>query len=301
MSTTPTNARVEAAAVIRRRRVESLRIIRDLLRIRLAVVGLAILFICVVCAIFAPQIAPYDPYETRGDRLLLPAMRAHLLGTDHLGRDTLSRLIFGARVALVVSVGAIGLSTVVGMPMGLIAGYSRGWIDAVTMRICDALVSYPSLVLATAFVGVLGPTITNVVVAIGIAHVPWIARVVRSQALSVREHDYVTAARSLGARTPRVLFLHVWPNCTAPVIVQGSLGMAYAVLTEAGLGFLGVGIQVPTPTWGNMLQYAFGYLAQDPILSIAPGVAIFLLVLGFNFVGDALRDVLDPRLRGVIH
>jgi ABC-type dipeptide/oligopeptide/nickel transport system permease subunit len=225
--------------------------------------------------------------------------RVFPLGTDRLGRDTLSRVIWGSRVALIISVGAVGLGVVIGTPIGLVSAYARGWFDEVMMRIMDGIVSFPSLIIAIALVAVLGGSLINVIMAIGSANIPWIARVVRSQALSVRELDYVKAARAIGAKDMRIIALHLWPNCTAPVIVQGTLGMAYAILTEAGLGFLGLSVPPPTPTWGNMLQYAFPLLDIAPLLSIVPGAAIFLLVLAFNFVGDALRDILDPRLRGL--
>jgi peptide/nickel transport system permease protein len=182
----------------------------------------------------------------------------------------------------------------------LISAFFRGWLDEIIMRFMDALVSFPSLILAVGLIAVMGSTLTNVIIAIGVANVPWMARVVRSQALSVREQDYVNSARAIGLGNPRIIIKYIWPNSAAPVIVQSTLGMAYAVLTEAALGFIGIGVQPPTPTWGNMLRYAFALLDRSPILSITPGIAIFLLILAFNFIGDALRDVLDPRLKGVI-
>lgn len=274
--------------------------VRRLLRIPAACFGFTVIFIVIICAIFSPWVAPHDPLAQDPDQSLAGPSWSHPLGTDKLGRDTLSRIIYGARIALVVSIGAVGLGIVIGVPIGLVSAYARGWVDEIVMRIMDALVSFPSLIIAVALVAVLGSTLTNVIIAIGVANIPWMARVVRSQALSVREREYVTAVRALGAGAPRIIFRHIWPNCAAPVIVQGTLGMAYAILAEAALGFLGIGVQPPTPTWGNMLQHAFTLLDLAPRLSIAPGVAIFLMVLAFNFVGDALRDVLDPRLRGLI-
>ena len=265
----------------------------------LAVFGFAVVVVIVFCAIFAPLIAPYDP-NFQSKHYLTPPSKEFLLGTDQIGRDVLSRIIFGSRIALLVSVGAVGLGVVIGMPIGLIAGTTKGWVDSVLMRIMDGLLAFPSLIIAMGLVAVLGSTLVNVIVAIGVANVPFIARVVRSQALSVREQVYVTAARSIGGSDWRIIFRHIMPNCFAPVIVQGTLGMAYAILTEATLGFLGIGVPPPTATWGNMLLIAYPVLQRAPYLSIVPGVAIFLLVLAFNFVGDALRDVLDPRLRGFI-
>jgi len=265
----------------------------------LAVFGFAVVLIIVLCAIFAPLISPYDP-KFQSKHYLSPPSKEFLLGTDQIGRDVLSRTIYGSRIALLVSVGAVGLGVIVGMPIGLVAGTARGWTDSVLMRIMDGLLAFPSLIIAMGLVAVLGSTLFNVIIAIGIANVPFIARVVRSQALSVREQVFVTAARSVGGSDWRIIFRHIMPNCFAPVIVQGTLGMAYAILTEATLGFLGIGVPPPTSTWGNMLLVAYPVLARAPYLSIVPGVAIFLLVLAFNFVGDALRDVLDPRLRGYI-
>jgi ABC-type dipeptide/oligopeptide/nickel transport system permease subunit len=235
------------------------------------------------------------------DRLLSGVSMEHWLGSDQMGRDTLSRLLYGARVALIVSFGAIGLGVLIGVPLGLVSVYFRGFIDDVIMRIMDALVVFPSLLIAVGLAAALGGSLTTVILAIGIANVPWMARVVRSQGLSIRELDFVAAAEAGGMGQFRIIFKHILPNSLAPVIVQCTLSMGYAVLTEAALGFIGVGIQPPVPTWGNMLQQAFPMLEQQALLSVVPGLAIFLLVLSFNFVGDALRDVLDPRLRGVIH
>jgi len=201
---------------------------------------------------------------------------------------------------MVVSLGAVGFGAVIGTSLGLISAYAGRRIDEVIMRVMDALFAFPSLIIAIALVAVLGASLFNLVIAIGVANIPWMARIARSQALAIKELVYVEAARTVGARNRRILFLHIWPNCTAPVIVQSTLGMAYAIMAEASLSFLGLGVPPPTPTWGTMLRASFPLLRMDPLLSIVPGVAIFLLVLAFNFVGDALRDVLDPRLRGLI-
>ncbi|MDD5189672.1 MAG: ABC transporter permease [Dehalococcoidales bacterium] len=271
---------------------------KRLMKIPLAVFGFIVIILIVFCAIFAPLISPYDP-NAQSKNYLKPPSSTNLLGTDQLGRDVLTRTIFGSRIALIVSLGAVSLGIVIGVPLGLIAGNSRGWVDEVIMRLMDALLSFPSLIIAIGLVAVLGSTLLNVILAIGIANVPFIARIVRAQALSVREQPYIMASHSIGASSWRVIFRHILPNSMAPVIVQGTLGMAYAILTEAALGFLGLGVPPPTPTWGNMLQFAFPVLDRAAYLSIVPGIAIFLLVLAFNFTGDALRDVLDPRLRGL--
>ena len=235
------------------------------------------------------------------DYLLSGLSSEHLLGTDQLGRDTLSRLIYGARIALLVSVGSIGLGALIGVPLGLIAVYFGGWTDDIIMRLMDSLVVFPSLLIAVALAAALGGSVTTIIIAIGVANVPWMARVIRSQGLSIREMDFVAAAEAGGMSPARIIFRHILPNSLAPVIVQSTLSMGYAVLVEATLGFIGVGVRPPTPTWGNMLYDAFPMLEQQPMLSIFPGLAIFLLVLSFNFVGDALRDVLDPRLKGITH
>jgi len=280
-------------------RIPFLPTLQRLLRVRLAGPALAIILVFTACAVFAPLLAPYGPNEQNPYAGLQDPSWSHPLGTDQPGRDVLSRLIYGSRVSLGIGVGAVLFGVVIGMPIGLVSGYLRGATDEVLMRMMDALVSFPGLILALALVAALGPSILNLIIAIGVANVPWIARVVRSQVLSIRELDYIQAARVLGGRDLRIMFVHILPNTLPPVIVQSTLGMGYAVLAEAALSFLGVGVRPPTATWGSMLQFAFGLIYIVPLLSIVPGVAIFLLVLAFNLIGDALRDVLDPRLRGV--
>lgn len=257
-----------------------------------------IIVIFAVCAVLASVLAPYSPREQRSAEALESPSVKHPLGTDNLGRDMLSRMMYGARVSLGIGFGAVVLGLAVGVPLGLIAGYQRGFTDEVIMRLMEIQIAFPGLIFALALVSTLGPSVRNLLIAIGIAGVPGVARLVRAQVLSVRERDYVLAARALGAGSARILLRHIWPNCTAPVIVAATLSMGYAVLAEASLSFLGVGVRPPTPTWGSMLQFSFGYLSIAPYLSIVPGVAIFLLVLSFNLLGDALRDALDPSLRG---
>jgi peptide/nickel transport system permease protein len=221
------------------------------------------------------------------------------LGTDELGRDTLTRVMFGAQASLEVGILAVGISLVLGSLLGLVAGYVRGPTDATLMRIMDGLLALPTLVLALAITAMLGPSLNNAMLAIGITGVPVFARLVRGQVLAVREQDFVQAARSLGAGHLRMIRRHILPNVSSPIVVQASLAMPTAILAEAGLSFLGLGVQPPTPSWGGMLNTAKGYLQQDAWLAVAPGVAIFVTVLGFNFLGDALRDALDPRLRRI--
>lgn len=267
---------------------------RKLLRVRMAGFSLTVVVIVILMALLAPVISPHDP-TLAGPDPLAPISWDHWLGTDQLGRDVLSQIIWGARIALAVSIGSILLGTVVGGALGLISGFMRGIVDEIVMRAMDALVAFPGLILALALASALRPSLTTVIIAIAVANIPWIARIARSQALGIRETDYVMAARALGAGPGRVLLRHVLPNSLAPILVQSTLGMGYAVLAAAGLSFLGAGVPPPTPDWGSMVQFSFGLLADYPILSIAPGLAIFLLVLSFNLLGDALRDVLDPR------
>ena len=290
-----------AAAGRPRPRARPLRgIVRRMARSPTAAFGLVVLAVVFAAAIFAPWLAPRDPQEMDFSAMLSGSTATHWLGSDQMGRDTLSRLIWGSRVALIVSFGAVGLGVLIGIPLGLLTVRFRGWVDDLLMRAMDALVVFPSLLIAVALAAAMGASLTTVILAIGLANVPWMARVVRSQGLSIREQDFIAAAEAGGLSHARIIFRHILPNSLAPVIVQSTLSMGYAVLTEAALGFIGVGVQPPTPTWGNMLQAAFPLLERQPLLSIVPGIAVFLLVLAFNFIGDALRDILDPRLKGVI-
>jgi peptide/nickel transport system permease protein len=261
-------------------------------------VALMVVVLLGLVALFAPVLAPYDPLEQDYNALLSPPSSAHLLGTDQVGRDLLSRIIYGTRISFLVGVVSVGIAIAIGMPLGLIAGYTRGVFDEVTMRVMDALIAFPSLILALALVAVMEPNLITVMAAIGVTSVPLFSRLVRSQVLSLRERDYVGAAYALGAGDGRIMFRHILPNALSPVIVQATLGLGFAVLAEASLGFLGVGVQPPTPTWGSSLNQGAPLLEQAPWLSIFPGLAIFILVLSFNLLGDALRDQLDPRLRG---
>lgn len=276
-------------------------VLGKLFRIPPAVFGVVVITLTVFAALSAPWIVPIDPEEMDFDHLLSGISAEHWLGSDQMGRDTLARLITGAQVALMVSLGAVGLGVLIGVPLGLLSVYFRGFVDDAIMRLMDSLAVFPSLLIAVGLAAAVGGSLTTVILAIGLANVPWMARVIRSQGLSIRELDYVAAAEAGGMSHLRIIIKHILPNSVAPVIVQSTLSMGYAVLTEAALGFIGVGIQPPTPTWGNMLQQAFPMLDQQPLLSVVPGLAIFVLVLAFNFVGDAVRDVLDPRLKGVIH
>ncbi len=275
-------------------------VVGRLIRTPRAVFGAVVILVVLIGALGADWLMPFDSEDMDFDSLLLGPSWPHVLGTDQLGRDTFSRLILGTQVALQVSIGAVGLGVLLGVPLGLVSVTIGGWVDDVIMRIMDAIVVFPALLVAVALAAAIGNSLGTVILAIGVANVPWLARITRSQALALRELDFVAAAQASGTSTIKIMVRHILPNAVAPVIVQATLGMGYAVLAEAALGFIGVGVTPPTPTWGNMLQAAFPFLEKQPALSVAPGVAIFLLVLAFNLLGDALRDILDPRLRGVV-
>ena len=272
--------------------------LRILFETRLVGIGLTISAIVLFCALAAPLIAPYDPNEQDYLAIADPPSAAHLLGTDDLGRDVLSRIIYGSRVSLQVGLIAVGIAVAVGVTSGLVAGYAGGPLDDVIMRVIDAIQAFPSLILALAITAALGPSIGNAMVAIGFVATPGIARLTRGQTLSVRERDFVAAARVCGATPLAIIRHHIWPNVTAPIVVQASLLMGTAIVTEAALSFLGVGVQPPTPSWGAMLRTGSQYLEIAPWIGMASGAAIFLTVLAFNFVGDGLRRALDPRLAG---
>ena len=260
-------------------------------------IGLSVIGLMIFLALTADFLTPYDPNYQDYNQLLQPPSADHPFGTDQVGRDVYSRVIYGTRISLLVGVIAVGIGMTAGVLLGLVAGLYRGWTDEVIMRVMDAIHAFPALVLALAITAALGTGIVNIMIAIGIVYMPSYARLVRGQVLSVRERDFVTAATLLGASMPRLMFLHIWPNVTAPIIVQASLNVSTAILTEASLSFLGLGVRPPTPSWGSSLQGGYQYLSTAPWLSIYPGIAIFIAVLAFNLFGDGLRQLLDPRLR----
>jgi peptide/nickel transport system permease protein len=263
---------------------------------RIALLGLCLILIVVVVGVFAPLIAPYDPTKLVATPLLAPS-REYLLGTDHLGRDVFSRIVFGARVSLMVGISAQVLSAVIGVPAGLVAGYYGGRVDHLVMRIVDVFMSFPYILLALMIASVLGPGLQNVILALGITGWTTMCRISRVQALSLREGTFVESSRCIGASDLRILGHHILPNSIAPILVVLTLGMATAITGEASLSFLGMGIKPPEPSWGGILSESRGYLFQSATLPVFPGVAIMMAVLGFNLVGDGLRDALDPRLR----
>lgn len=262
--------------------------------------GLIVILILIVTAIFAPLIAPYDPYKQDLDNILSTPNSEHLLGTDSLGRDTLSRIIYGSRSSLLVGVVAIFLAAAIGMLLGLIAGYFGGVTNMAIMRFIDALMTIPMILLALTIGALLGGGLKNVIFALGISMIPPYARLMCAQALSIKQNDYVIAGRAIGAKNSRIMLRHVAPNCFPPLIVLMTMMMGSAILAEAGLSFLGIGINPPGAAWGAMVNEGYRYLLTVPVLSFAPGLAIMLVVFAFNMVGDGLRDALDPRLRGTL-
>lgn len=275
-------------------------IIRVWLSRKVVAFGTTIILMLVLTAILGPLFAPYDPYKTNlGKTLHLPS-RAHLLGTDALGRDILSRVIFGTQTSLEVGIIAVGLAAVTGMLLGLFAGYFGGWLESIIMRFIDAQMAFPPIVLALSLAFVLGGGLFNCMIAVGVAMMPSYVRLTRAQVLSIKETDYVMAARVIGSSNMRIIFRHILHNVFPPLLVLITMNMGSAILSEASLSFLGVGIKPPGAAWGSMLQEGYQHLFTHPHMSFAPGLCILLVVLGFNLMGDGLRDALDPRLRGTL-
>ncbi|MCS7173854.1 MAG: ABC transporter permease [Armatimonadetes bacterium] len=282
------------------RGVVSARVRRVLFSRPLVVFGLVVVGMFLASALFAPLLAPYDPYAQDLRNVLQRPSAEHWLGTDALGRDVLSRLIYGARTSLIVAVGAVLMGGAAGVILGLIAGFVGGRIGVFIMRCMDALMAMPPLVFTLVITSLLGAGVRNVMVALAVAFIPGYTRLTFGQTLSVKENEYVLAARALGASTSRIMFRHILPNCLSPLIVQASLSLGGAMLIEGSLSFLGVGIKPPTPAWGSMVLEGYRFLTSFPILSLAPGLALMIVVFAFNMVGDGIRDALDPRLRGVV-
>ena len=266
----------------------------------IVIFGTLVILLFILTALFAPFLAPYDAYEQDLNKSLLQPGREHFLGTDSLGRDTLSRLIYGSRNSLMVGVVALVIAATIGITMGLLAGYFGGWVYTIIMRFIDSLMCFPMILLALLIATLLGGGVKNVMVALGIAMLPGYARLMCGQVLSVKENDYVLAEHSAGASDVRIMLRHVLPNCLPPLLVLLTMQIGAAILAEAGLSFLGVGIEPPAAAWGLMVSDGRYYLMTNPVLSFAPGLAIMLVVFAFNMVGDGLRDALDPRLRGTL-
>ncbi|HLW48385.1 MAG TPA: ABC transporter permease [bacterium] len=287
-----------AAAAAARDRRGALRLARRFARNRLALAGVVVFAVVLLAALLAPWIAPYSPTKTDFTSYLQPpGSGRHLLGTDELGRDVFSRIIFGSRASLEAGVIAVGLGMIVGVPLGLVAGFYGGRLEDVLMRFTDAMLCFPPLVLSLAVAAVLGPGLGKAMIAIAVVLMPVFMRLMRAQVLAERGREYVDAARVLGAADRRIIWRHLLPNSVAPIVVQGSLNVAGAIITEATLSFLGLGTQPPTPSWGSMLNAAQQYLTQAPWLSIWPGIAIAVTVFAVNVAGDGIREIWDPRTR----
>lgn len=267
----------------------------QMLRNPVVLACLLVLLALVVCALFGQWIAPYGANQTNVPAAFTPPGREHLLGTDDLGRDVFSRVVLSAGATLKVSLLSVGIAMVVGVPLGLVSGFFRGWLDAVIMRVVDTMFAFPVMLLAIAIVAVLGPGLNTAIIAIGVVYTPIFARVTRGSVLQVREEPYIRAQRALGAGNTRIIVRHVLPNVSAPIIVQTSLSFAFAILSEAALSFLGLGVQPPEPSWGRMLFDAKEFMHLGWWMGVFPGLAIFVTVLAFNLLGDSLRDVLDPK------
>lgn len=280
-----------------RQRLSTSPVWRAFRRSRAAIIGLVIIGVFLLTAVFAPLIAPHNPIAfSLGDQLL-PASATHPLGTDELGRDVLSRLIWGSRITLLMTVGAVLLALVTGAFLGIVAGYRGGWVDTAIMRCIDVLLAIPTFLLAVAIIAALGANAINVILAVGIGSMPAFARIARGSTIAVKQEDYVTAVRSVGASSHRIMWRHILPNVSSALLVQTTLRLATAVLTASGLSFLGLGPQPPTAEWGAMLSTGRNYLTSSPQLATIPGIAILLVTIGFNLLGDGLRDALDPRLK----
>ncbi|MDD4836073.1 MAG: ABC transporter permease [Dethiosulfovibrio sp.] len=270
---------------------------RRLSRSKTAIIGLFIVGLYVLTAIFGPYLAPHDPIAQDLSKTFLAPSAQHLMGCDEFGRDIFSRIIHGARVSLIIQFNSVVIALVIGIALGAMGGYFGGLVDEIIMRLMDVMLAFPGMLLALAIVAMLGPNLTNLIVAIGIYSVPQFARVTRGAVISVKKNEYVTAAKAIGESDFSIITRYVLPNALSPIIVQTTLRMATVLLTAAGLGFLGLGVQPPTPEWGTMLSGARMYLRTAPFVAFFPGLAIMLVVLGFNFFGDGLQDALNPRLK----
>ena len=279
---------------------ESRRFLRVFFSRKIVLFGTIVIVAMIVLAIFAPFIAPYDPNKVDMANRLLPPSFHNLLGTDFYGRDTLTRVIFGTRISLLIGVAAVIMAAIVGMGLGLIAGYIGGNTNSIIMRIMDALMAFPGLLLVLIIASMLGNGLRNVIIALSIGMIPGFARLTRGQVISLIENDYILASRSMGAGNFRIMLFHLLPNCFPVLIVSVTMLLGMTILAEAGLSFLGAGVPPPTASWGSMVSDGYKFITTNPILSIAPGIAVMLLVFAFNMAGDGLRDALDPRLRGLL-
>lgn len=290
----------EDISEIRPRVSEFRRFIRVFTSRRIVVFGSIVILLFLIVSAFGYFMTPYDPNHQELDQILASPSTKHLLGTDDFGRDVLSRLIIGSHYSLMVGVVALGIASVMGMIAGLVAAYFGGWVNVIVMRFVDALMAFPLIVLAMLIAAVIGGGLRNIMIALGIGMIPGYARLMCGLVLSAKENDYVLAERSLGSGDLRILFGHILPNCFPPIIVLITMQIGAAILAEAGLSYLGIGITPPAPSWGAMVSGGYKYILTNPFISFAPGMAIMIVVFSFNMVGDGLRDALDPRLRGVL-
>lgn len=297
LATTLSTALQQGKRQPQRRAARGVEFIRRVLRNRLAAIGVLIVGGLLVAALLAPWLAPYDPEVQFSDAARQPPSADYFFGTDNIGRDNFSRILYGTRVSLLVGVASMLFASVLGVMLGLAAGYYGGWLDTVIMRTMDALLAFPAVLLAIFIIAVLGPSLLNAILAVGIVYTPTFARLIRASALAIHAKEYMESARAIGLRDGQIMRRVILLNSLSPLVVQFSLGVGYAILVEAGLSFLGLGVQPPTPAWGSMLGYGRNYMAMAPWLTAFPGLAIFVTVLGFNFVGDGLREALDPHMR----
>jgi peptide/nickel transport system permease protein len=290
----------QGIAEVPARKSEFRRSLKVMFGSKVVIFGMALIFIFLFLSAFAPFVSPQDPYAQTLDQALKQPSSQHWLGTDAFGRDTLSRLLYGAKVSLMVGIVAVSIASIIGILLGLIAGYFGGWTDNAIMRIMDTLMALPPIVLMLAIAAALGGGLINIMISVGIGMIPSYARLMYGQVRTLKENDYILAARVIGAGDFRIMLSHLLPNAFPPLIVLITLNMGTAILMEATLSFIGIGISPPTAAWGSMVNDGYRYLLSNPVLSFAPGVAILLVVLAFNLVGDGLRDALDPRLRGTL-
>lgn len=292
----------ERASVIRpaRRTGELRRVVRVLVSRKLVVFALFIIFLLLVAVIFAPVLTPYDPYKTNLSENLEQPSWSHPLGTDEVGRDVLTRMLYGARISLLIGLVVVVLAAAIGTILGAIAGYYERWLGSVIMRVMDALMSIPMILLALLIAALLGGGMVNLMIALSIALIPGYARLMHGQVIMVKQNDYILAERAIGSRGLHIMLRHLLPNCLPQILVVMAMMLGGAILAEAGLSFLGIGLKPPTPAWGSMVTEGLQYLETHPVMCFAPGIAVMLVVFAFNMLGDGLRDALDPRLRGTI-
>ncbi|WP_083675303.1 nickel transporter permease [Paenibacillus sp. FSL R5-0490] len=287
----------KAPVPVSKRKAKGADLAKALIKNKMSLVGGSIVLIYIILAVLAPLISPYDPYEIDLVNKLQPPSADHIMGTDDKGRDIFSRILYGSQLSLAVGFVSVFIGALFGIVLGIISGYYGGWVDTIIMRFIDVLLAFPGLLLALAIVSALGPSLINVMIAVGVFSIPTFARIVRGSTLSVKKMEYIDAIRVLGASDPKIIFVHILPNIMSPIIVQGTLRLATSILSVAGLSFLGMGAQPPTPEWGAMLSDGRDFLFTAPHIALFPGIAIALIVLGFNLFGDGLRDALDPRMK----